>query len=56
MSFEEVVRGLEAGTIRVAEKTPDGWKVNAWVKEAILEGFRIGKLTDTFTDHKPLFI
>ena len=45
MSFEEVVKALEEGRVRVAEKTADGWKVNAWVKEAILEGFRKGKPT-----------
>lgn len=46
MEFSEVVRRLESGEIRVAEKTPNGWKVNAWVKEAILEGFRQGRLID----------
>ena len=55
MSFEEVVKSLEAGTVRVAEKTPDGWKVNAWVKEAILEGFRIGKLIDMSKEEYSFF-
>ena len=55
MSFEEVVKALEAGTVRVAEKTPDGWKVNAWVKEAILEGFRIGKLIDMSKEEYSFF-
>ena len=44
--FQEVVAGLENGTIRVAEKVDGEWKVNSWVKEVILSGFRLGKLTD----------
>ena len=44
--FEEVCEGLENGSIRVAEKLNGNWKVNAWVKEIILSGFRLGKLTD----------
>ena len=55
MSFEEVVKSLEEGSIRVAEKTPEGWKVNAWVKEAILEGFRIGKLIDMSKEEYSFF-
>jgi len=31
---------LEAGEVRAAEPTPDGWTVHAWVKEAILDLFR----------------
>lgn len=46
MSFEEVVRALESGEIRVAQKVDGRWTVNAWVKEAILAGFRAGKLAD----------
>ena len=42
----EVIRQLEAGEIRVAEKTETGWKVNSWIKEVILSGFRLGKMTD----------
>jgi 2,3,4,5-tetrahydropyridine-2,6-dicarboxylate N-succinyltransferase len=47
-AFEELRDALEAGTLRSAE--PDaasstGWKVNAWVKQGILLGFRLGKLT-----------
>ena len=46
MNFYETCKGLEEGSIRVAEKVNGDWKVNAWVKETILTGFRIGKLTD----------
>ena len=55
MEFSEVVRRLESGEIRVAEKTPNGWKVNAWVKEAILEGFRQGRLIDMSKEEYPFF-
>lgn len=44
--FYQTIADLESGKIRVAEKTEDGWKVNSWVKEVILSGFRLGKLTD----------
>src|SRR3954464_1619461 len=35
---------LTRGEIRAAEKTSDGWKVNAWVKQGILLGFRLGEI------------
>lgn len=44
--FNEVLAALEAGELRVAEKTGGEWKVNTWVKEVILAGFRLGKMTD----------
>lgn len=44
--FYEVCRDLEAGKLRVAEKVNGEWKVNSWVKEVILSGFRLGKLKD----------
>ena len=55
MEFSEVVRRLESGEIRVAEKTPNGWRVNAWVKEAILEGFRQGRLIDMSKEEYSFF-
>ncbi len=55
MEFSEVVRRLESGEIRVAEKTPNGWKVNAWVKEAILEGFRQGRLINMSKEEYSFF-
>jgi len=36
---------LEAGRVRAAEETPMGWSVNAWVKQGILLGFRVGAVT-----------
>jgi len=41
---------LEAGTVRAAEPSseePTGWRVNAWVKQGILLGFRLGALADS---------
>jgi 2,3,4,5-tetrahydropyridine-2,6-dicarboxylate N-succinyltransferase len=46
-AFEELRDALEAGVIRSAEPdaaSPLGWRVNAWVKQGILLGFRIGHL------------
>jgi len=42
-----LLRGLESGEIRSAE--PDGsgdWRVNTWVKQAILAGFRATKMVE----------
>jgi 2,3,4,5-tetrahydropyridine-2,6-dicarboxylate N-succinyltransferase len=46
-AFLDLRDALEAGTIRSAEPdaaAPTGWRVNAWVKQGILLGFRIGQL------------
>ncbi len=40
-AVEEVFAGLEAGRIRVAEPGAGGWRVNEWVKQAILLAFRL---------------
>jgi 2,3,4,5-tetrahydropyridine-2,6-dicarboxylate N-succinyltransferase len=45
--FEAFKGALNRGEVRAAE--PDGaghWRVNAWVKRAILVGFRLGALAD----------
>lgn len=46
--YEEAVRSVieavDKGTLRVAEPTADGWKVNEWVKQAILMYFGIQKM------------
>ena len=44
--FYDTIAGLENGSIRVAEKVDGQWKVNSWVKEVILSGFRLGQLRD----------
>lgn len=44
--FEDTISALERGEVRVAEKVNGEWKVNSWVKEVILSGFRLGKMVD----------
>ena len=46
-SFIKFRDGLTAGEIRAAEKISGGWRVNAWVKQGILLGFRLGKLAES---------
>lgn len=53
--FNEVMAGLEAGTIRVAEKTGGEWHVNKWVKEVILAGFKLGAVCDMSQGQFPYF-
>ena len=46
-AFAELRAELSAGRIRAAEPdadVPTGWRVNAWVKEGILVGFRSGDI------------
>ncbi|MEJ1741407.1 2,3,4,5-tetrahydropyridine-2,6-dicarboxylate N-succinyltransferase, partial [Escherichia coli] len=38
---EEVIAGLDAGTLRVAEKKDGQWVVNQWIKKAVLISFRL---------------
>jgi 2,3,4,5-tetrahydropyridine-2-carboxylate N-succinyltransferase len=45
--FDELKRALNYGEVRAAERNADGkWIVNAWVKQGLLLGFRIGAITD----------
>jgi 2,3,4,5-tetrahydropyridine-2-carboxylate N-succinyltransferase len=45
--FEELKRALNRGEVRAAERSAEGkWLVNSWVKQGILLGFRMGKLTE----------
>lgn len=37
----EVLAGLDAGSLRVAEKIDGAWVVNEWVKKAVLLSFRL---------------
>lgn len=49
-AFEELRAALEWGEIRAAEpdpESPTGWRVNAWVKQGILLGFRLGHLVSS---------
>jgi 2,3,4,5-tetrahydropyridine-2-carboxylate N-succinyltransferase len=44
--FLEFRDQLTQGKIRAAEKADGQWKVNAWVKQGILLGFRLGALAE----------
>ncbi|HET7873087.1 MAG TPA: 2,3,4,5-tetrahydropyridine-2,6-dicarboxylate N-succinyltransferase, partial [Terriglobales bacterium] len=45
-AFLELREALTQGRVRAAEKKGDRWVVNAWVKQGILLGFRLGELMD----------
>lgn len=45
--YEEFKLALRLGEIRSAERSADGtWSANAWVKQGILLGFRMGKMVE----------
>lgn len=45
--FDEFKAALNQGEVRAAERLESGdWRVNSWVKQGILLGFRMGILTD----------
>jgi 2,3,4,5-tetrahydropyridine-2-carboxylate N-succinyltransferase len=44
-TFLEFREALTHGQVRAAEKRDGRWQVNAWVKQGILLGFRLGELT-----------
>ena len=53
-AFARLRAALSAGEVRAAE--PDasaaaGWRVNTWVKQGILLGFRFGNIVDASMDH-----
>ena len=53
-AFARLRDALSSGRVRAAE--PDatnslGWRVNAWVKQGILLGFRFGDIADASMDH-----
>jgi 2,3,4,5-tetrahydropyridine-2-carboxylate N-succinyltransferase len=44
--FAEFRQALTQGQVRAAEKRDGKWRVNPWVKQGILLGFRLGELED----------
>jgi 2,3,4,5-tetrahydropyridine-2-carboxylate N-succinyltransferase len=40
-AVEEVIAGLDAGKLRVAEKAGGGWVTHQWIKKAVLLSFRL---------------
>jgi 2,3,4,5-tetrahydropyridine-2-carboxylate N-succinyltransferase len=52
--FIRLRAALSAGDVRAAvpdPATPSGWRVNAWVKQGILLGFRFGDAVEMSMDH-----
>jgi 2,3,4,5-tetrahydropyridine-2-carboxylate N-succinyltransferase len=52
-AFLELRDALTRGTVRAAKPdttSPTGWRVNVWVKQGILLGFRLGKLKEQGSD------
>jgi 2,3,4,5-tetrahydropyridine-2-carboxylate N-succinyltransferase len=43
-AVEEAIRRLDSGEARVAEKGADGWRVNQWLKKAVLLSFRLNPM------------
>jgi 2,3,4,5-tetrahydropyridine-2-carboxylate N-succinyltransferase len=53
-AFFALQKRLSTGEVRAAEPdsaSPSGWRVNAWVKQGILLGFRFGDTVDVSADH-----
>jgi 2,3,4,5-tetrahydropyridine-2-carboxylate N-succinyltransferase len=53
-TFARLREALSSGTVRAAEPDPStalGWRVNTWVKQGILLGFRFGDTVDASMDH-----
>jgi len=53
-AFFSLQKQLAAGEVRAAEPdpaSPSGWRVNTWVKQGILLGFRFGDTVDVSSDH-----
>jgi 2,3,4,5-tetrahydropyridine-2-carboxylate N-succinyltransferase len=59
-AIKEVIALLDAGTLRVAEPTADGWQVNEWVKKAVVMYFPIQKMetweAGIFEYHDKMFL
>jgi 2,3,4,5-tetrahydropyridine-2-carboxylate N-succinyltransferase len=45
-AFDALRAALERGEVRAAEPGEDGWRVNHWVKQGILLGFRMGRVVE----------
>jgi 2,3,4,5-tetrahydropyridine-2-carboxylate N-succinyltransferase len=53
-AFFALQAALGSGEVRAAEpdaSQPTGWRVNVWVKQGILLGFRFGDVVDVSADH-----
>ncbi len=55
--FAQLREALSSGQVRAAEPDPSsplGWRVNTWVKQGILLGFKFGDMVDASMDHGKL--
>src|SRR6267143_917271 len=53
-AFAQLRGALSSGEVRAAEpdaSSPIGWRVNTWVKQGILLGFKFGDTVDASMDH-----
>src|ERR1700720_1450664 len=53
-AFAQLRDALSSGQVRAAEPdaaSPLGWRVNSWVKQGILLGFKFGDMADASMDH-----
>ncbi len=41
VAVQQILEALDAGTLRICEKTPDGWHTHQWLKKAVLLSFRL---------------
>ena len=56
-AFARLRDALSSGAVRAAEPdsaSPIGWRVNTWVKQGILLGFKFGDIVDVSMDHGKL--
>jgi len=54
-AIDEVLDGLESGELRVAEPDGTGWRVNQWLKKAVLLYFRVSANQLLPADPAPFF-
>ncbi len=45
-AVEAALDGLDNGSLRVAEKTAQGWRVHQWLKKAVLLSFRLNDMVE----------
>jgi len=43
-TIRSVINALDLGQLRVAEPSDDGWKVNEWIKKAVILYFLISEM------------
>jgi len=55
-TFMDFRDALTEGKVRAAEKIDGEWVINAWVKQGILLGFRLGELSESNSDASLSFV